>query len=109
MPRTTSALLNPSGPLAAFSTVVYLVYIPTVIGLVILGIAIMRAGVLSRWAGLLLIIGTLLDLAVLIGVPGELIIKAGNLIFDAGKLWIVYALWSAARVPAMLTQAKPAH
>jgi hypothetical protein len=102
MPKTAAALLDPSGPLAAFSMVVYIVYIPVVIGLVLLGIAVMRAGVLPRWAGLLLIIGTLLDLAVLIGVSGELIVKAGDLIFDAGKLWIVYALWSSA-------QAKPAH
>ena len=108
MPKTAAALLDPSGPLAAFSTVVYVVYIPTVIGLILLGIAIMRAGVLPRWAGLLLIIGTLLDLAVLIGAPGEWIVKAGDLIFDLGKLWIVYALWSAARTPLMLAKAKPA-
>ena len=106
MPKTAAALLDPSGPLAAFSTAVYVVYIPTVIGLVLLGIAVMRAGVLPRWAGLLLIIGTLLDLAALIGASGELIVKLGDLIFDAGKLWIVYALWSAARVPAMLAHTK---
>ena len=109
MPKTAAGLLDPSGSLAAFSTVVYLVYIPTVIGLILLGISIMRAGVLPRWAGLLLIIGTLLDLAVLIGAPGEMIVKAGDLIFDAGKLWIVYTLWSATRTPVMLAQAKPAH
>src|SRR5512137_676517 len=109
MPKTAAALLDPSGPLAAFSTVVYVVYIPTVIGLILLGIAIMRAGVLPRWAGLLLIIGTLLDLALLIGASGELIVKLGDLIFDAGKLWIVYALWSSSHVPVMLAQAKPAH
>jgi hypothetical protein len=109
MPKTAAALLDPSGPLAAFSTVVFVAYVPTVIGLVLLGIVVMRAGVLPRWAGLLLIIGTLLDLAVLIGAPGELIVKLGDLIFDAGKLWIVYALWSAARGPVMLAQARPAH
>jgi hypothetical protein len=35
-----------------------------------------------------------LDLAVLIGAPGELIVKAGDVAIDAAKIWIVYALWS---------------
>src|SRR5512143_1266112 len=93
-PKTASALFDPAGPLAAFSTVVFADYVPVVIGLLLLGLSIMRAGVLPRWAGLLLIVGTLLDLAVLIGAPGELIVKLGDALFDTGKLWIVYALWS---------------
>ena len=93
-PKTAFEMFDPAGPLAAFSIVVFADYVPTVIGLVLLGIAIMRSGVLPRWAGLLLIIGTLLDLAILIGAPGELIVKLGDTIFDIGKLWIVYALWS---------------
>ncbi len=93
-PKTAYEMLDPSGPLAAFSSVVQITYVPAGIGLILLGIAIMRAGVLPRWAGLLLIIGTLLDLTILIGAPGELIVKLGDAIFDIGKLWIVYALWS---------------
>jgi hypothetical protein len=59
-----------------------------------MGIATMRAGVLPRWAGLLLIIGTVLDLAVLVGAPAELIVKLGDAVIDAAKIWIVYALWT---------------
>jgi hypothetical protein len=93
-PKTAFDLLDPAGPLAAFSSLVFADYVPTVIGLVLLGVAIMRAGVLPRWAGLLLIIGTLLDLALLMGAPGELIVKLGDALFDVGKLWIVYGLWT---------------
>ncbi len=93
-PKTAFEMFDPAGPLAAFSTVVLVDYVPTAIGLLLLGIAIMRAGVLPRWAGLLIIVGTLLDLAILVGAPGELLVKLGDTIFDIGKLWIVYALWS---------------
>jgi hypothetical protein len=81
-PKTAFALLDLDGPLAAFSLVVF----------VVLGIATMRAGVLPCWAGLLLIIGTVLDLAILIGAPGELIVKLGDVAIDAAKIWIAYAL-----------------
>jgi hypothetical protein len=93
-PKTAFDLFDPAGPLAGFSTVVFADYVPTVLGLVLLGAAIVRAGVLPRWAGLLLIVGTLLDLALLMGAPGELIVKLGDVFFDVGKLGIVYALWT---------------
>jgi ethanolamine utilization microcompartment shell protein EutS len=93
-PKTAFEMLNLAGPLAAFSSVVFAAYVPAGLGLILLGIATMRAGVLPRWAGLLLIIGTVLDLAVLIGTPGELIVKAGDIAIDAAKIWIAYALWS---------------
>jgi len=94
MPKTAFEIFDLAGPLAAFSSVVFAAYVPAGLGLILLGIATMRAGVLPRWAGLLLIVGTVLDLAVLIGAPGELIVKAGDVAIDAAKIWIVYALWS---------------
>ena len=33
-----------------------------------------------------------LALGILVGEPGELIVKLGDLIFDVGKIWIAYAL-----------------
>jgi hypothetical protein len=93
-PKTAFEMFDLVGPLAAFSSVVFAAYVPAGLGLILLGIATMRAGVLPRWAGLLLIIGTVLDLAVLIGASGELIVKAGDVAIDAAKIWIVYALWS---------------
>ena len=92
-PKTAFEMFDLAGPLPAFSTVVFAAYVPAGIGLVLLGVATMRAGVLPRWAGLLLIIGTVLDLAVLVGAPGELLVKLGDLAIDAAKLWVVYALW----------------
>jgi hypothetical protein len=93
-PKTAFELLDPSGPLPAFSWVVFAAYIPAGIGLIMMGIATMRARVLPRWAGLLLIIATVLDFAVLGGAPGELVVKVGDVLFDVAKLWFVYALLS---------------
>jgi hypothetical protein len=85
-------MLDPAGPLPIFSWVVFASYIPAGIGLILLGIATMRAHVLPRWAGLLLIIATVLDFAVLFGAQGEMIVKLGDVALDAAKLWFVYAL-----------------
>jgi len=93
-PKTVFEMLDLAGPLPAFSLVVFAAYLPAGIGLILMGIATMRAGVLPRWAGLLLIIGIVLDLAVLVGAPAEMIVKLGDVVVDAAKIWIVYALWS---------------
>jgi hypothetical protein len=96
-PKTAFELLDPAGPLAAFSLVVFVAYVPAGIGLVLFGIATIRAGVLPRGAAVLLIIGTVLALGILVGAPGELIVKLGDFVFDVGKLWIAYALWTGMR------------
>ena len=105
-PKTAFEMLDLAGPLPAFSSFVFAAYVPAGIGLVLMGIATMRAGVLPRWAGLLLIIGIVLDLAVLVGAPAEMIVKLGDVVVDAAKIWIVYALWSYKGEMAM--QPKPA-
>jgi hypothetical protein len=105
-PKTAFEMFDLAGPLPAFSLFAYAAYVPAGIGLILMGIATMRAGVLPRWAGLLLIIGTVLDLAVLVGAPAELIVKLGDVVIDAAKIWIVYALWSYKG--EMVAQAKPA-
>jgi len=92
VPNTAYAMLDPAGPLPTFSWVVFAAYIPAGIGLISMGIATMRARVLPRWAGLLLIVATVLDFAVLFGAPGEMIVKLGDVAFDVAKLWFVYAL-----------------
>lgn len=105
-PKTAFEMFDLAGPLPAFSLVIFAAYVPAGIGLILMGIATMRAGVLPRWAGLLLIVGTVLDLAVLIGAPAELIVKLGDVVIDAAKIWIVYALLSFKG--EMVAQAKPA-
>jgi len=93
-PKTAFELLDPAGPLSAFSLVVFVAYVPAGIGLILFGIATIRAGVLPRLAAVLLMIGTVLTLGILVGAPGELIVKVGDSVFDVGKIWIAYALWS---------------
>jgi hypothetical protein len=91
-PKTAFQMLDPSGPLPYFSWIVFAAYIPAGVGLIMMGIATMQAGVLPRWAGLLLIIATVLDFAVLGGARGELIVKLGDVAFDVAKVWIAYAI-----------------
>lgn len=60
------------------------------LGFLLFGIATMRAGVLPRWAGLLLIVGVLLALGS--GVS-PLIGGVAAVIFGLGLAWLGYALW----------------
>jgi hypothetical protein len=92
VPKTAFAMLDPSGPLPFFSWVVFAAYLLAGAGLIMMGVATMRAAVLPRWAGLLLIVATVLDFAVLAGAQGELIVKLGDVAFDVAKLWFVLAL-----------------
>lgn len=73
------------------------------LGWVLLGLATMRAGVLPRWSGLLLIIGVTL-FVVSEAVPFEatlahVLVTVGDVIFGLGLVWIGYALWSEKREP----------
>jgi len=60
----------------------------------------MRAGVLPRWAGLLLIIGVAFQMAE--GSPIDqtllhVILTIGRVAFGLGLAWMGYALWSEKR------------
>jgi len=103
-PKTAFEMLDPAGPLSVFSSISLVASVALGIGLILMGIATMRAGVLPRWAGLLLIVGTVLEFAVLVGAPGAMIVKLGDVAIDAAKIWIVYALWS--KQSETVTQAK---
>jgi hypothetical protein len=105
-PKTAFALLDPAGPLPVFSTVVLLAYLVAAIGFILFGVAIMRAGVLPRWAGVLLIVATVLEAAVLVGPSAQIVLKLGDLTFDAWKVGVAYALTSVTGVLVM--QPKPA-
>jgi len=78
------------------------------LGFILIGTAIIRAGVLPRRAGLLPIIGTVLSLAPLIGLivgPWIGLIVAnsiGRVIVGIAFVWPGYALWS--EKGAMATQ-----
>lgn len=66
------------------------------VGGVLLGIAIMRAGVLPRWAGLLIIIGAVLNLVdfPLNGIISSIVMIVAFVLFGLGVAWIGYALVS---------------
>jgi hypothetical protein len=80
---------------------VLLVVVGYILGYILFGIVTMRAGVLPRWSGLLLIIGSamfFLSEAVSLNVSlSHLIVTIGDVIFGAGFVWMGFALWSEKR------------
>lgn len=63
------------------------------IGCILLGFAIVRAGVLPRGAGILLAVGgPIVAFSPPIGVQGVLIV--GHVLFGFGFVWLGYALWT---------------
>jgi hypothetical protein len=68
------------------------------VGYVLLGVAVVRAGVLPRGAGILLAAGTpLVAFAPPIGVQSVIII--GHTLFGVGLAWAGYALFTEAKAP----------
>jgi hypothetical protein len=71
------------------------------LGWILLGAATLRAGVLPRWSGLLLIVGVTLfvlpEVAPLAVTLRHLLVTAGDILFGLGLVWIGYALWSERR------------
>ena len=87
-------LLDPAGPLGASSPLFPLTFLPFLVGYILLGIATLRAGVLPRWSGLLLIIA-----AVLFALPVPWPVPvAGAIAYGAGLIWLGSALWGAAEM-----------
>jgi hypothetical protein len=68
---------------------------------ILLGAATLRAGVLPRWSGLLLIVGVTLfvlsEVAPLAVTLRHLLVTVGDILFGLGLVWIGYALWSERR------------
>ena len=63
------------------------------VGYVLLGVAIFRAGVLPRGAGVLLAVGgPIVAFSPPIGIMAVLVV--GHTLFGAGLAWLGYALWS---------------
>ena len=101
----TQSLVNPrqAGP---FVIVIGAIAVLATVGNILLGIAIMRAGVLPRWAGLLIIIGYVF-LAFGIGLPALAIISpVGIVLSGLGYAWCGYSIWVA--MSAVAPQARPA-
>lgn len=74
-------------------------------GLVLFGIATLRAGVLPRWAGILLSVGEVVIFIAILALP-PLALLLGIMLFAIGLAWMGWALWSE-RV-SVESQPKPA-
>jgi hypothetical protein len=73
------------------------------LGYILFGVATMRAGVLPRWSGLLLIIGVSLfmisEAPLFDRMLSHVIVTLGDIVFGLGLAWMGFALWSEKRVP----------
>ena len=101
----TQSLVNPqqAGPFVIVNGVIVVL---ATVGNILLGIAIIRAGVLPRWAGLLIIIGYVF-LAFGIGLPALAIISPVGLVLSGlGYAWCGYSIWAA--IGAVPSQPRPA-
>jgi hypothetical protein len=65
-----------------------------VVGVILFGVATIRAGVFSKWAAGLYIVGWLVA-AVIFFIP-QIIVSIGEVIGSIGFIWLSYALWSGA-------------
>jgi hypothetical protein len=91
--------------LGAFGAVLLVTILLFVIGGLLFGIAVIRAGILPRWAAILFIIGSVSSLVVpaLPEAAGKII----GVVLGLGLAWLGYALWSERRekssepIPAM--------
>jgi len=73
------------------------------LGFILFSISIIRAGILPRWSGWLLLIAILLSMAE--GSPMDrtllhMIVTAGHVLLGLSFVWMGYALWSEKREPA---------
>ena len=87
-------LLDVQGPLIsnqAFSTIYLIMGLLYIVGFILFGIATMRAGVLTRWGALLLIISAPLFGAGLF-VP-VFVRTIGAVLYAVGFAWLGYTLW----------------
>ena len=74
------------------------------LGYILFGVATMRAGVLPRWSGLLLIIGVsffmISESPLFDPTLSHVIATIGDVAFGLGLAWAGYALWSSRRLVA---------
>ena len=100
------ALFDQTAAPPAFGVLV--VVVGYILGYILFGIATMRAGVLPRGSGLLLIIGSamfMISEAVPLNASfSHLIVTLGDVIFGAGFVWMGFALWSEKREPALIAK-----
>jgi hypothetical protein len=87
--------------MASPAFIVAMLVLGYILGYILFGVASMRAGVLPRWAGLMLIIGSSFFLISETGLVGgtlsHVIVTVGDVMFGLGLAWMGYTLWSEKR------------
>lgn len=91
-PKSMTAMFDPAGPVPWALPIFLLTLVGFLFGYILLGMAIMRAGVLPRLAGLVLIISTLVHFA-----PVHIIKATSGIVFGLALIWLGYALWAGNR------------
>lgn len=88
-------LVAPTGPLftGPLGLVVLLSAVIVALGFILFGIATMRAGVLPRWAALIVILTSWFGLA---AVFSPAVFAISGAVFGLGNAWLGYAVWSGA-------------
>src|SRR5262245_13534758 len=77
-----------------------------VVGMVLFGVSVIRARVFSRWAGILLILGTVgVPIAYLTGLPEKVVIS-GPILAGIGQIWLGYELLRFLKNPATRSQSR---
>ena len=101
----TQSLVN-SQQAGPFVMVFGVITVLGLVGNILLGIAIIRAGVLRRWAGLFIIVGWIF-LVLGIVLPALTIINSVGIVLSGlGYAWCGYSIW--ATMGAVARQARPA-
>jgi hypothetical protein len=78
-------------PPASYTTYLLVAVLLVNVGVVLLGLATMRAGVFPRWAGLFLIVAAVINLALFAPFPpriGNIVGKIAGVLFALGLAWI---------------------
>jgi hypothetical protein len=84
--------------LGAFEVIYHSVSVLYLLGLLLFGIAIFRAGILSRWAAVLLAVSG--PLAIIMSLLPHQIARLAAMPMGFALIWLGYALWSERRAPA---------
>lgn len=96
-------LLTGDSPPASVITYTLVAALLVVVGAALFGVATMRAGVFPRWAGLLLILGVALNLALFVPLPNPIIggvfDKMADVLFSLGLAWMGFALLAQGEAP----------